>query len=50
MDHPVFSSKQVEVEKRSSAEELLTHPFFNSAMELRTLAPLIKAARRELGK
>ena len=41
---------QVEVEKRASAEDLLTHPFFNSAMELKTLGPLIKAAKRELGK
>jgi len=41
---------QVDVDKRASAEELLTHPFFNSAMELRTLGPLIKAAKRELGK
>ena len=38
------------MDKRASAEELLTHPFFNSAMELRTLGPLIKAAKRELGK
>lgn len=41
---------QVEVEQRASAEELLSHEFFGKALELRTLGPLIKAAKRELGK
>lgn len=39
---------QVEVDKRASAEELLLHPFLDDCMELRTLTPLIKAARRIL--
>lgn len=39
---------QVEVDKRASAEELLLHPFLTDCMELRTLTPLIKAARRIL--
>lgn len=39
---------QVEVDKRASAEELLLHPFLGDCMELRTLTPLIKAARRIL--
>ena len=39
---------QVEVEKRATAEELLSHPFLDDCMELRTLTPLIKAARRIL--
>ncbi len=41
---------QVDVERRASAEELLAHPFFGRALELKTLGPLIKAAKRELGK
>lgn len=39
---------QVEVDARASAEELLQHPFLEDCMELRTLTPLIKAARRIL--
>ncbi|XP_055684929.1 serine/threonine-protein kinase PAK 2 [Lutzomyia longipalpis] len=39
---------QVEVDRRASAEELLRHPFLDDCMELRTLTPLIKAARRIL--
>lgn len=39
---------QVEVDKRASASELLAHPFLVDCMELRTLTPLIKAARRIL--
>lgn len=39
---------QVEVDKRATAEELLEHPFLIDCMELRTLTPLIKAARRIL--
>ncbi|XP_053670081.1 serine/threonine-protein kinase PAK 1 [Anopheles nili] len=39
---------QVEVDMRASADELLRHPFLQDCMELRTLTPLIKAARRLL--
>ncbi|XP_055639646.1 serine/threonine-protein kinase PAK 3 [Toxorhynchites rutilus septentrionalis] len=39
---------QVEVDNRASADELLQHPFLQDCMELRTLTPLIKAARRLL--
>ena len=39
---------QVEVDLRASADELLRHPFLQDCMELRTLTPLIKAARRLL--
>ncbi|KFB42365.1 AGAP001790-PA-like protein [Anopheles sinensis] len=39
---------QVEVDMRASADELLSHPFLQDCMELRTLTPLIKAARRLL--
>lgn len=39
---------QVEVDKRASADELLQHKFLDDCMELRTLTPLIKAARRIL--
>ncbi|KAF9266980.1 Pkinase-domain-containing protein [Marasmius fiardii PR-910] len=35
----------VDVEKRPTATELLQHPFFKLSEPLRTLAPLIKAAR-----
>ena len=48
--YEVFPLAQVDVDKRASAEELLAHPFLNSAMELRTLGPLMRAAERELGK
>lgn len=41
---------QVDVDMRASAEELLKHKFFDQALELKTLGPLIKAAKRELGK
>jgi p21-activated kinase 1 len=34
-----------EAEKRPDATQLLQHPFFSIAEPLRTLAPLIKAAR-----
>ncbi len=43
-------SLQVDVDRRAAAEELLTHPFLAGALELKTLGPLIKAAKRELGK
>ena len=36
---------EVDAEKRPSASELLQHPFFKLSEPLRTLAPLIKAAR-----
>ncbi|KAF7308745.1 Non-specific serine/threonine protein kinase [Mycena kentingensis (nom. inval.)] len=36
---------EVDAEKRPSATELLQHPFFALSEPLRTLAPLIKAAR-----
>ncbi|KAF5387311.1 hypothetical protein D9757_005777 [Collybiopsis confluens] len=36
---------EVDAEKRPSATELLQHPFFKLSEPLRTLAPLIKAAR-----
>lgn len=39
---------QVEVDKRATADELLRHPFLTDCSELRTLTPLIKAARRIL--
>ncbi|KIO30596.1 hypothetical protein M407DRAFT_69083, partial [Tulasnella calospora MUT 4182] len=47
---PVFkdylaSALEVDAEKRPDAANLLLHPFFKKAEPLRTLAPLIKAAR-----
>ena len=36
---------EVDAEKRPSASELLQHPFFKLSEPLRTLSPLIKAAR-----
>ncbi|KDR80742.1 hypothetical protein GALMADRAFT_222342 [Galerina marginata CBS 339.88] len=36
---------EVDAEKRPNAKELLQHPFFKLSEPLRTLAPLIKAAR-----
>ncbi|KAF5328890.1 hypothetical protein D9611_014265 [Ephemerocybe angulata] len=47
---PVFTdylakTLEVDAEKRPSATELLQHPFFKCSEPLRTLAPLIKAAR-----
>lgn len=36
---------EVDAEKRPNATELLAHPFFKLSEPLRTLAPLIKAAR-----
>lgn len=41
---------EVEVTKRASAAELLEHPFLEIRMELSTLVPLIKAAKRILHK
>ena len=47
---PVFTdylakTLEVDSDKRPSATELLAHPFFKISEPLRTLAPLIKAAR-----
>ncbi|CAO1434899.1 unnamed protein product [Diamesa serratosioi] len=41
---------QVEVDKRASADELLNHPFLRDCADLKTLTPLIKAARRILNR
>ena len=41
---------KVNVEERASAEELLTHRFLSKALDLKSLGPLIRAAKRELGK
>ncbi|KAK4701400.1 hypothetical protein P7C70_g4831, partial [Phenoliferia sp. Uapishka_3] len=38
-------SLEVDTDKRPSAAQLLTHPFFDKAQPLKTLAPLIAAAR-----
>ncbi|KAL4065879.1 STE/STE20/PAKA protein kinase [Scleroderma citrinum] len=51
---PVFSdylakTLEVDAEKRPTASDLLQHPFFKICEPLRTLSPLIKAAR-ELAK
>lgn len=47
---PIFkdylkSALEVDAEKRPDAQSLLKHPFFKCAESLRTLTPLIKAAR-----
>ena len=41
---------KVEVEERANATDLLSDPFIAKSMDLKTLGPLIKAAKRELGK
>lgn len=41
---------QVDVNKRASAADLLQHPFLQQRMELSTLTPLIKAAKKILHK
>lgn len=41
---------EVEVDKRASARELLDHPFLQDCAELKTLTPLIRAARRILNR
>lgn len=41
---------QEDVELRASADELLRHPFLENRMELSTLTPLIKAAKKILQK
>nr|CAI5826324.1 unnamed protein product [Callosobruchus analis] len=41
---------QVDVDKRATADELLNHEFLECRMELRTLTPLIRAAKKMLHK
>jgi len=41
---------QVDVNKRASSKQLLQHNFLKNQMELITLVPLIKAAKRQLNK
>lgn len=41
---------QVDVDKRATAKELLQHEFLDEKMELRTLTPLIRAAKKMLHK
>lgn len=41
---------QVDVDSRATADELLKHPFLQNRMELRSLTPLIRAAKRILHK
>lgn len=41
---------QVDVNRRASAADLLQHPFLQQRMELSTLTPLIKAAKKILHK
>lgn len=41
---------EVDAEKRPDAGKLLQHPFFRIAEPLRTLGPLIKAAREQAKK
>jgi p21-activated kinase 1 len=41
---------EVDAEKRPDATQLLQHPFFAIATPLRTLAPLVKDARKAKAK
>ncbi|CAG9861036.1 unnamed protein product [Phyllotreta striolata] len=41
---------QVDVDKRATAKELLLHEFLDEKMELKTLTPLIRAAKKMLHK
>merc|ERR1719209_844478 len=41
---------EVDVEKRWSAEQLMTHPFLRKSAETRKIVPLIKAAKEQLDK
>lgn len=41
---------EVEVERRATAAELLSHRFLNKAVNTRTLKPFIEAAQEILGK
>lgn len=52
---PVFldflkSSLEVDAEKRPDATGMLRHPFLSKCADLRTLSPLIKAAREQNAK
>lgn len=40
---------EVDVDKRATAADLLSHPFLNKSMELTTLRPLIVAAKQATG-
>lgn len=46
----LFSCLEVDMDKRASALELLKHPFLDKADNLKTLVPLIKAAKKVLKK
>ncbi|CAL1535814.1 unnamed protein product [Lymnaea stagnalis] len=50
LKHFIDRCLEVDVDKRSSSADLLKHPFLKRAMPLATLRPLIKAARKALGK
>lgn len=41
---------QVDVDRRATAQELLNHEFLENRMELKTLTPLIRAAKKMLHK
>ena len=41
---------QVDVDKRWTAEQLLSHEFLQKASEPRKIVPLIKAAKEQLEK
>lgn len=41
---------EVNVDQRASAKELLEHPFLTDCAELKSLTPLIRAARRILNR
>ena len=41
---------QVDVDKRWSAEQLISHPFLRKAAEGKKIIPLIKAAKEQLDK
>ena len=41
---------EVDVDKRASAQELLSHPFLTKAQHLSSLTPLIRAAKKILNK
>ena len=41
---------QTDVDERATSDELITHSFLHKSTDLRTLAPLIIAAKKELGK
>jgi len=41
---------EVDVDKRATAEYLLSHPFLKKSAELKTLGPNVRAAKRVLDK